>query len=109
MTTSETTTYPVHDIANVVGVGIGIAATVVTAALGSGLVPKTFAAKGGALVGLLKVLPPVVAGVFALLAAKTVAVQATPLVTPVSTVTNILNAPGDVLGSLSKLVGKVLS
>jgi hypothetical protein len=103
-----TTTHPVHDIANIVGVGVGIATTVLTAALGSGLVPKALAPKGGALVGLLKLLPPVVAGVMVFIGAKTVAVQATPLVTPVSTISTILKAPANAVDSLKNLVGNIL-
>jgi hypothetical protein len=99
---------PVHDIANVVGVGVGLATTVLTAALGSGLIPTKLVPKGGALVGLLKLLPAVVSGVMVFVAAKTVAVQATPLVTPVSTITTILKTPANAIDSLKSLIGNIL-
>jgi hypothetical protein len=99
---------PVHDIANVVGIGIGIASGALTMLLSSGLVPAKLAPKGGALVSLLKVLPPVVSGVMAFAAAKTVAIQATPLVTPVSTITTILKTPANAIDSLKGLIGNIL-
>jgi hypothetical protein len=108
MTAPTASATPVHDIANVVGVGVGIATTVLTAALGSGLVPKALAPKGGALVGLLKLLPAVVSGVMVFISAKAVAVQATPLVTPVSTITGILKAPATAVDSLKNLIGNII-
>jgi hypothetical protein len=108
MTVPDITAKPVHDIANVVGIGLGVASTALTAILSTGLVPTKLAPKGGALVNLLKVLPPVVSGVMAFVAAKTVAVQATPLVTPVSTLTTILKTPANAVDSLKNLIGNIL-
>ncbi len=104
MTTPAPRPTPLHDIANLVGPAIGIASTMITAAAGSGLLPKVVSDKSPALVNLLKLLPPVVGGVFALLSAKAVAVAGTPQVTPVA-------SPQDNAGNLLKPVdslGKLL-
>lgn len=81
----------VHDVANIIGPVIGIVATLSTAVLTSGLVPPTVA----------KILTPVLGGVFSLFAAKAVAVQSTPLVSPAK------DAPRLPSGLVSRLVGGI--
>jgi len=49
-----------------------------------------------------------VSGVMVFIGAKAVAVQATPLVTPVSTITGILKAPATAVDSLKNLIGNII-
>jgi hypothetical protein len=92
---------PIHSAANLIGPAIGLASTVLTAVLGSGIFGKgRLAAQGSAVVKLLPMIPPLVGGVLAVVSAKAVAVASTPLVTPV-----VAGAtPTDLLGNLLKPV-----
>jgi hypothetical protein len=98
----------VHDAAHLVGLGVGIASTVLTAVAGSGLLGKTVGAKSGALVGLLNLMPAVLAGVGAVISAKAVAVVATPLVTPVASPHDLLGNILKPVDAVGKLIGNIL-
>jgi hypothetical protein len=105
---------PIHSAANLIGPAIGLASTVLTAVLGSGIFGKgRIAAQGSAVVKLLPLIPPLVGGLLAVLTAKAVAIAATPLVTPVidgATPTDLLGnllKPVDAAGNLIKdLLGR---
>jgi hypothetical protein len=99
---------PVHDVAKTVGIAVGLASTVLTAVTSAGILGGPLAVKGKAAIPLLGLLPGLVSGVMTFLAAKTVAVQATPLVTPVS---NPTDKDGNVLkpvDSFGKLITSML-
>lgn len=106
---------PIHSAANLIGPAIGLASTVLTAVIGSGIFGKgKLAARGSALVNLLPMIPPLVGGLLAVVSAKAVAAAATPLVTPVvegATPTDLLGnllKPVDAAGNLIKdVLGKV--
>lgn len=106
---------PIHSAANLIGPAVGLASTVLTAVIGSGILGKgTLAAKSGAVAHLLPMIPPLVGGLLAVVSAKAVAVASTPLVTPIiagATPTDLLGnllKPVDAAGNLIKdVLGKV--
>jgi hypothetical protein len=107
-TSTAPQSFPLHNIANLVGVGVGVLSTVVTAVAGSGVLGGTISAKGNALVPLLGLIPGVLSGVLAFVAAKSVAVAATPMVTPVTNPKDNHGNPLKAVDSLGKLIGGLL-
>lgn len=103
-----TSQFPVHNVANLVGIGVGVLSTVVTAVASSGVLGSTLSAKGNALVPLIGMLPGLLSGVLTFVAAKGVAVAATPLVTPVSSPRDNAGNPLRAVDSVGKLIGGIL-